>query len=240
MIFYTKDGRKINYEPKEEELIHSGKQGSVFHLPNESDNKKCIKIYFETDEKPKTIFDDSNTIFNWDMFSFFKDDFRNPNFCQLYDLLFDENLEKVLGFIMEYYDSIKENILFLPTSYTLDSFNALFKSFLELSDERVIVTDIHDGNVILTSDGIKVIDYDKYRKDLEKEVYKIFLINNDKLLYAFGEIYYSAFKDAGFDLKQNPIIEEKTKYLFSPNTSPLVLKRKMETFEKPIDMIYWR
>lgn len=74
-------------------------------------------------------------------------------------------------------------------------------------NERIIVTDINNGNVILTSDGIKIIAYDKYRKNLEKEIYMIFSINNDKLLYIFKKIYYAAFKATNFDIKQNPIIK---------------------------------
>lgn len=59
------------------------------------------------------------------------------------------------------------------------------KFFISLANERIIATDINNGNVILTSDGIKIIAYDKYRKNLEKEIYMIFSINNDKLLYVF-------------------------------------------------------
>lgn len=36
----------------------------MFHFNDEADTKKCIKFYYENDGKSKSIFNDSNTIFN--------------------------------------------------------------------------------------------------------------------------------------------------------------------------------
>lgn len=236
MVFYTKTGEKIIYNPNEKDLINSGKQGSVYHFPSSDDDKKCIKLYYQEDRKPKSIFEDCNTIFSTEMFSLFKDELNDQSLCRLYELLYNKDLTEVTAYIQEYLENIKDNILFMPKDYLLDSFNSLYNLVEKLTKNNILIVDLHEGNIILTSDGMKIIDYDKYRK-VNFDYITLFNLNLQSLLIALRKLLIASTTKIKLD---EEISKNKIKMLLLDETKPSVLSRRLEKYRTPIEMIYRR
>lgn len=234
MVYYTKDSREVEFSPSEDNYIHSGTQGSVYRYSAD----KCIKVYY----------DNETSCFEEDMFETFKK-FNLANYCKLYELLYDEN-NRVSSFIMEYCESIKENILFMPTEYTLENLSLLFKSVNTLSAEGIITRDMYYKNVILREKEITIIDFDKCARVLapfmvkptveysfKKEELRSTNINN--LLCLFEDIYKESLKSLGIDVGSGSHARELLNYLFSYSYNPpKTLAKKLAGVKKPIDLLY--
>ena len=232
MIYYDKNGTKVNYSCVEKGF-NKGTQGSIFRIA--SDDFICLKQYFD-DDNNKSIFDDCNQRFTQYMIDYFKGEFNNPNFCKLYDLLYDENITNVIAYTMKYYEECIENILFLPTEYIVDNFSILYDAVEQLTKDCIRVVDLSSSNILNTANGLVVIDFDKYRRDELTENNTLSYINKSALLYAFKGIFEKALMKSGINVKDNIEAKKLIENLFSFGTTPLVLKCRMRKCTKPIDL----
>ena len=105
MKYYNKEGKEVEYS-LEEKINKVGNYGNIYKVAE--DNGICLKELKETEIRPLTIFDDAPTVISENIFKYFKN-FNNPNFCKLYELLYDKN-NKVAAYTMQYYKSTIDNI----------------------------------------------------------------------------------------------------------------------------------
>ncbi len=223
MIFYTKNGKKINI--KELELLkdNRGTQGIVYKYGKDS----CLKVYHESyfSKIEEGIFD---IIKSLDL----------KNFYKLYDLLFDEQMEKILAYTMKYYESTNENILFLPVDYTMDNFNNIYKSISILAENRILVEDLFYKNVILGQNEITIIDIDSYRFEDRNSIELIKDINSENIVYMMKTIYKEELYKLGINLRENQYYQKKLDNLFSYSylmDAPKVLAKRLENIKRPIE-----
>lgn len=240
MVYYTSNGERREYEPRVSDYISSGTQGSVFRC----DGDGCLKKYRYIDRSKLTPFDDSFTTFTEEVFSYFKNNKNLRRYCKLRQLLYNSpnpKIREVIAYTMKYYPSIADSILFLPTEYLLESYYWISKDVETLSRDGIDITDFNGGNLILGSDGMTVIDFDKCRisnrePDIREE------LNYQQLAYAFGnllELKMKKFYGDNWALAEKDV-KKRIKYLFSPYTRPYTLAIKMKPYAKPIDMFYKR
>ena len=104
-----------------------------------------------------------------------------------------------------------------------------------LAKDLVLVVDLHNRNMMLTSDNIVVVDFDKYRRE-ESKPYDVMLgINTSALYYAFSKMLNSALKSLGLASANNKLLVSD---LFSYGTDPLVLKRRLRGCKNVRDYFY--
>lgn len=187
------------------------------------------------DNLNKSIFDDSGTKFNQDMFDYFKNNFSNFNMCQLYDLLYDEKLVTVLRYTMKYYEGMINNLLKMPVSYILDNFSLIYDLVIKLTDDCIRIVDLHYGNIINTNNGMIIVDYDKYQIDNDSSKEVLSYINKCALMSTFCGIFRNSLKKMGIDVDNNIELKNKISTLFTIGTTPLVLKYKLRSYSKAID-----
>ena len=93
-----------------------------------------------------------------------------------------------------------------------------------LAKDLVLVVDLHNRNMVLTSDNIVLVDFDKYRRE-EGMSYDVRLdINTSALYYAFSRMLNDALNKMGMTSANNVLLVSE---LFSFGTDPLVLKRRL-------------
>lgn len=231
MKYYNKEGKEVEYSLGEK-INKVGNYGNIYKV--EEDNGICLKELKETEMRPLTIFDGIPTVISEDIFNYFKS-FNNPNFCRLYELLYDKD-NKIAAYTMQYYKSTIDNILFMPTAYLLDNFNDIYTSMEKLARDLVLVVDLHNKNMILTDDRIVLLDFDKYRMDKKKtyDYSTLFKINTCALYYALIKMLQEAINKAGLSSEYN----KKVSQLFTCSPNPITLKRKLSGCGKTVDYFY--
>lgn len=231
MKYYNKGGKEINFTTTSK-INDTGCYGNIYRI--EEDDNICLKELKDVEpKKPLTIFDDTPTVISEDIFNYFKD-FNDPNFCKLYDLLYDKD-KKVVAYTMKYYKSAIDNILSMPVEYLVDNFNAIYDAMDRLARDLVLVVDLHNRNMILTSDNIVVVDFDKYRREESKSYDVILDINTNALYYAFSKMLNAALCGFGLASANNKLMVSD---LFSYGTDPLVLKRRLRGCKNVRDYFY--
>lgn len=233
MVYYTKDRRMLEYDYFDSQLINDGKQGKVYRISEDI----CLKEYCE-DNDVKGIFDDVNVKFDIEMFGYFKNNYNRTCMCKLYDLLYDKDISNVVGYTMKYYKDSVDNIVNMPISYLIDNFSLIYDLVNRLTCECIRIVDLHYGNIINTSDGMVIIDYDKYRFDYDTSRDVLEYINKSALMSTFYGIFKNSLKNIGVDIDNNIELKNRVLSLFSVNTTPLVLKYKLRGYSKEIDYIY--
>lgn len=229
MIYYTKDGNSINYDCNNS--IVSGTQGSIYRISS----SVCLKEYKE-DNKINSIFDDSGTKFNQEMFDYFKDNYKGSNMGELYDLLYDKKLVTVLGYTMKYYQEMVDNILNIPVDYILDNFSMIYDLVIRLTDECIRIVDLHCGNIINTDNGMVIIDYDKYYIDRDSTGDTIRYINKSALMSTFIGIFKNNLSKLGINIDDKDV-QYKINSLFTMGTTPLVLKYRLNGYNTALEYI---
>ena len=223
MIFYTEDLNQINFNPDSPPL-GVGTQGKVYKL----DNDKCIKIY-------------DNDVVKYDpkMFEMFKK-LSLDGYCKLYDIFYNNPfLEEVVGYTMKYYQTEVDNILLMPTEYTIHSFNVLYNSVKVLAENNIIAKDTIPANAILGKDNITLIDFDTCEKSrLDRE--SILEVNTNNILYLFRRLFEEDLKKMG----KNVTDDELSDYLdalFSYSKEPVkALTRRMAYTKTPMEVLPWK
>ena len=235
MEYYTRDGKCVNYKCDISSEM-KGKQSIVYRLLD--DPLRCLKVYL-LDEQVEEMYRGSNKHFGCDMFYYLKYDFNHPNFYKLDELLFDDKLKVVLSYTLKYYEQMVENILDLPVSYLLDNYNLLYNAVVRLATDFVMTLDLHEGNIINTSDGMVVIDCDQYVRGNDRNYVSYF--NREALLYAFYRMIKSAFKKKGIDVDKEMNLKFKLLGMFNMDSSilsdfsPLTLKNKLRGCKTSMD-----
>ena len=231
MKYYNNNGKVVSFTTTSK-INNVGCYGNIYRV--EEDDNICLKELKDVEpKKPLTIFDDTPTVISEDIFNYFKD-FNDPNFCKLYDLLYNKD-NKVVAYTMKYYKSAIDNILSMPVEYLVDNFNAIYDAMDRLAKDLVLVVDLHNRNMILTSDNIVVVDFDKYRREESKSYDAILDINTSALYYAFSKMLNSALKSLGLASANNKLLVSD---LFSYGTDPLVLKRRLRGCRNVRDYFY--
>lgn len=234
MNYYTKDGNLVFFETTKDKLINSGSDGKVYHY---GDNK-CIKIYHNSQSKH----------FDEEIFALFKK-LNLSGYCKLYDLLYSENSE-ISAHIMKYYHNSIDNILLMPTDYTLDNIASLFNSINILSANGIITRDMYYSNCIFCESEIIIIDFDKCSRELvpymehptveysfKKEELRSININN--LLCMFYDIYKKSLEKLKISTEDGTSGKEYLDILFSYTCNPpKELSKKLSRVKKPIDLLY--
>lgn len=230
MKYYTKEGREVSFSLSEK-INDTGCYGNIYKV--KEDNSICLKELKDVGTQPLSIFDSIPTVISEDIFNYFKG-LDDPNFCKLYDLLYDKD-KKIIAYTMKYYRSAIDNILSMPVDYLVDNFSAIYDAMDKLAKDLVLVVDLHNRNMILTDDNIVLVDFDKYRREDSKPYDVILDINTSALYYAFSKMLNSALKDLGLSSANSVLLVSD---LFSFGTDPLVLKRRLRGCKIVSDYFY--
>lgn len=241
MIYYREDGSKIEYNPKEEDFISSGRQGSVFKV----DNDTCLKRYFLVDKSKLSIFDDASTIFTEEMFEILKN-LNLQNYCELYELLYNSNDPKtreVIAYTMKYYEKLKISFLFLPTEYLIESYKKIYEGVTSLINAGIDIVDFNGTNIITTEEEMIAIDFDKWRKSY-LSIDDRWYMNMDQLHYAFISMFERELKKTVYSKRmqdsEKQSINLEIRDIFMRSSNPYTLARRLKPYPKPIDIIYRR
>ena len=223
MIYYTEDLRKIEFSLNDEP-IGVGTKGKVYRF----DDDKCIKIY-----------DKDVLKYNPEMFDIFKK-LSLSGYCQLYDLLYTNPfLDEIAGYTMKFCQREVENILNMPTEYTIHSFNTLYNSIRVLADNKILANDTIPANAILGRDNVILIDFDACIKS-EQDVNAILEVNTNNLLYLFRRLFEEGLRK----MRKNICDDELSNYLdalFAYSKEPVKsLKRRMAYSKTPMELLPWK
>ena len=219
MKYYNNNGKEVNFTTTSM-INNTGCFGNIYKVAE--DDNVCLKEIKDVDLSTLTIFDSIPTVIGEDIFNYFRD-FNDPNFCKLYDLLYNKD-NKVVAYTMKYYKVAIDNILSMPVDYLVDNFSAIYDAMDRLAKDLVLVVDLHNRNMVLTSDNIVLVDFDKYRRE-EGMSYDVRLdINTSALYYAFSRMLNDALNKMGMTSANNVLLVSE---LFSFGTDPLVLKRRL-------------
>ena len=230
MKYYDKDGKEISFTTTSK-INNTGCFGNIYEVAG--DDNICLKEIKDIDPSTLTIFDSLPTVISEDIFNYFRN-FNDPNFCKLYDLLYNKD-KKVVAYTMKYYKSAIDNILSMPVDYLVENFSAIYDAMDRLAKDLVLVVDLHNRNMILTSDNIVVVDFDKYRREKSKPYDVILGINTSALYYAFSKMLNDALSKIGIKTADNVLLVSE---LFSFGTDPLVLKRRLRGCKSIRDYFY--
>lgn len=228
MLFYKKDGTNINYNLNSGNYITHGTQANIYKIkPNE-----VLKVYLDVLDENKYVFAPEANILEE------INSLNLPGYYKIHDIYQSQKNNYISGYTMPYYETIKENILLLPTSYTLDSINKIFKGLSTLTDRDIEAKDLYYKNVILTKEGIVVIDVDAYTKSLkDKDVINYVNINN--LLYMLRGIYKEALINLGLNPEKDRELSSRLSALLEHSNNPAkTLTRKLAWYKKPLDYLY--
>ena len=164
-----------------DESIMWGTHASVKNI----DNKICQKVY---EEYTMTTIKDHvidewvfNTIKSLDLESLVK----------LYDYVFNTIRGQITSYTMEYYEPFIEDILNIDTYYIIDSFIKIYRDVIILSENSILIGDMNFSNIIFGKNGIKVIDFDNYKKSTLSRN-KLIELNKEELCRCFKGAYRNA------------------------------------------------
>lgn len=238
MVYYTRDNGYVKYNCDIDNKM-CGEQANVYRLVDEP--LICLKEYLN-ENAVKSRFSNCNRHFEQEMFYYFKEEFNHPNFCKLYDLLYDMDMCNVVGYTMKYYKRMIDNILDVPIDYLLDNYSLLYDAIIELSKNCIEVVDLHGYNIINTDDGMIIIDYDQYNRCDNCEI--LDFLNKERLVYTFYHMIKIAFREKGIDIDLDLYLKYKLRKLFGLDSlvckglEPITLKRKMTGCCKTMDYFY--
>ena len=138
MKYYDKDGKEISFTTTSK-INNTGCFGNIYKVAE--DDNICLKEIKDIDPSTLTIFDSLPTVISEDIFNYFRN-FNDPNFCKLYDLLYNKD-KKVVAYTMKYYKSAIDNILSMPVDYLVENFSAIYDAMDRLAKDLVLVVDLH-------------------------------------------------------------------------------------------------
>lgn len=220
MQLYDKDGNVIKFST--DRKIEEGKIYSNIYKVSE---EECIKIFKNTSDE-----------LTLEILSLIRD-LNLPSFYSIHDFYFDRNRD-FKAYTMEYYKKDNIDILTMPTDYTLSNLYAIYNDIERLTDENVVVSDLHSGNVILNRDGITVIDADLYYQLFNAERYKLERKNLLALIYLFKDLYFGAL-DTFHNGSDTSIYFDSIRNLFDSYDADSIHRvyKKLSRYKYPIDYI---
>ena len=225
MVFYDKDGNKHTYNIEGKQPFDKGTQAKIYRISN----TECLKVL---NKDPQNYFNEDtyNTI-------------RSLSLNGLVQLGIPFYLDgKIKAYTMEYLERSEVSILDMPTEYTLDNLNSLYKDMLVLTKNLILATDLYYRNIIIGDKKMSIIDFDGYKKLTFNNDILWHNINN--LLYAFRGCYKKALENIGIDTSTkmigNMTVEDYLCYLFGYNgykeEPAKVLERKMIGTRTPMEL----
>lgn len=221
MIYYKENLTPVEFTPNAKPIAE-GEQGNIYKL----NQNRCIKIY--TAGMP-TI--------NPEVFKIYKE-LSLEGYSKLHELWYsDVELKEVGAYISDWYVKTRDNILFMPTEYTIHNLSVLYNSIKVLSENQILARDLIPQNVILGSENITVVDFDscrlstKTRDELER-------LNTLAVLKLFREIYKDGLRSLALNIDKNKALSNYIDAMFKAKEDPVKkLERKMPK-GRPIDYIY--
>lgn len=224
MIYYTSDLRKVEFNPTCEP-IGIGTQGKVYDFKK----GQCIKIYDEDVVK-----------YSEEMFQMFKQ-LSLKGYCLLYDLLYsDSEFHDISAYTMKKYINEVNNILNMPTEYTIHSFNILYNSVKVLAENRILAKDTIPVNAILGKDNITLIDFDTCEVSTRTKE-EVLEVNIGNILYLFRRLYEEGLKKMGKNIDNDRELAEYLDNLFAYSREPVKsLQRKMAYTRTPMDVLPYK
>lgn len=220
MRLYDSNGEVVSFSTKEkvgEGIIYS----NIYRVSEE----ECIKIFKSTSDE-----------LTLEILSLIRS-LNLPGFYSIHDFYFDKNKD-FKAYTMKYYQKEDIDILTMPTDYTLSNLYAIYNAIERLTDENVVVDDLHSGNVVLNRDGITVIDADLYYQLLNAERYKLECKNLLALIYLFKDLYFDSL-DSFHGSCDTSIYMDSIRNLFDSYDPESIHKvyKKWSRYKYPIDYI---
>ena len=235
MIFYDKNNNKVTIpdEVLTKIISNKGNCGTIYRLNKEL----CFKYYNKTEI--------ADFILNEDMFQALKT-INNPSLVNIKQLLYKdkESKFKAKAYILEYYQSVYDNILTVPSEYLLDSLEKILKLAEELSKENIRVFDLRESNIILTNKNIVLIDPDRWYFNIIENEKSIEKSNINNITGFFQNIIRDNLNktEREFLIKNNLfdyVIAGKLFPLTSNSDKAIkVLAKRLKGHNRPIDYIY--
>lgn len=217
MVLYNEKGVKVSYK-EENHIGKDSTSGNVYLL----DDDTCLKYF----KNSKDINLDVIRLIN---------SLKLPNFYEIKEPLFDKK-GVFSGYTMKYYPVFTFDILKMPTEYTIESFSNLYKAIQKLTNCGIYISDLHEDNVILTKDGIIVIDTDLYSKSILFTKDELRRKNNKALLYLFKRLYLEALESYFISYEEKESFTTIINSLFE-ETKTLSNLEKLSDYDYPIDYI---
>lgn len=210
---YNEQDQKIVFNNPR--IIDSGTSGTLYRL----DEGRILKYITSNYHFDVTAIKDINKM-------------NLPNFGRIYEFLYDSNYQ-FSGYITEYYKKQFHDILTMPTEYSIENLYQIKKSFVRITKAGILVKDLHDENIILGNDLIRIIDYDRYeRSSLPEETLTKY--NYAYLMYLFRSLYISTLIEYHGELFNN---KERINKLFEKNAPLDEIYKKLVRYKYPIDYV---
>lgn len=231
MVFYDKDSNKYTYSIEDKKPVGEGMKAKIYKISS----SECLKV----------LHCDPNCYFDEDTFSEIKS-LSLKGLVRLGTPFYSGG--KLKDYIMEYIEKSKVSILDMPIDYTIDNINALYNDLSILADNSIEVHDLFEGNLIVGSSKVTLIDLDDYVKRPSADKKMTLYSNTWFLLYAFKRLYQAELMRKGYDLcttsKDNITINHCLSDMFDYNideieykTNPAVkTKRKLQGVKTPIEL----
>ncbi len=213
--FYDENGEKnINYTV--DKSINGGNCGRIFKL----DENTLLK-YFIRGEYDEAAF---KTIMNMNL----------DNFYKIYKLLYNSE-GKFVGYTMKSYKDENIDILTMPTDYTLDNLIKLSNSVKRLSDNNILINDMREGNSVMDSNNITIIDIDLYKKVNNIDIYDLSNLNKKYLFHLFAGLYFKSLCTYHDAFKSDNLVIDS---LFNGENDTSDICKRLVKYKYPIDYIY--
>ena len=229
MVFYDKNGNIHTYNIEENSYIDKGLKAKIYRISD----TECIKVL------------------NCDPINYFDEEVYNEikslslnGLVKLGIPFYTSGMLK--DYTMEYLEKSKSSILDMPTEYTLDNINSLYKSLNVLADNSILVQDLIERNLIVGNSKVTLIDLDNYKKsNLSKT--DILYKNTWYLLFAFKRLYQAELIAKGYDLDDldtflngDMTLNENLTYLFDYNgykeEPAKVLEKEFKGTKTPMEL----
>ena len=101
----------------------------------------------------------------------------------------------------------KENILSFSSEYISRNFKELYDLMLKITYDHIRIVDLNPNNLLLTEEGIIIIDYDKYRYEKELDPNILLDINKNALFYALEKKIEKGLISLNKDIDRKQIID---------------------------------
>ena len=126
MIFYDKNGKEYNFDISKENQIGHGRNAKIYKVSD----TECIKVMNK----------DPDNFFREDIYEIFKT-LSLPTFVKIGTPFYING--KIKAYTMEYLKRTDKSILDMPTEYTLDNLDKIYKDLVILSKYLVNAFDLY-------------------------------------------------------------------------------------------------
>lgn len=136
------------------------------------------------------------------------------------------------GSISKYYKSKNKDLWMLPSSYVVKEINKLRNTASELAKRKIAIVDLNIGNVLITNEGLIIIDTDDYDRSIDDcEDYNLFRIKR-----TIDEVLDSQYFEH-FRVENHNEFEVQHALTFNDFTDES-FQRRLLKHKRPIDWFY--